>query len=127
MLQLPLRFFSLSCLSEPSTTISTPLTATEKKLCKSYGTTGTDSEATSSESKLDTDDVYEGSGSRILEVSGIQRALQELCCKQCGGGPLSFKEEISYKSGLCTNPYIFVAVAVQRFPFHLRRLVALKH
>ena len=102
-------FSASAASSEPSSTTSKPLTFTEKKLCK-YN--GTDSETTFSESELDiidADDVCEGSGSRILEVSGIQCALQELCCKQCGDGPLTFKEDISCRQGLCTNPYIFCA------------------
>ena len=38
--------------------------------------------------------------------SGIQSVLEELCCKQCGSGPATFKEDISNRHGLCTNPYI---------------------
>ena len=31
--------------------------------------------------------------------SGIQPALQELRCKQCGDGPVVFKEDLSFKHG----------------------------
>lgn len=90
------------------TTTSMSLTATEKKLCKSDSPTGTDNKATSSESKLDIDGVYEKSGSRVLEVSGILCALQELSCKLCGVGPLKFKENVSHSNGLYANPYMFL-------------------
>ena len=38
--------------------------------------------------------MYEGVGSRILDVYGIQSVLQELCCEKCGGGPVHFKKDI---------------------------------
>ena len=31
--------------------------------------------------------------------SGIQSALRELRCKQCGDGPVVFKEDLSFKHG----------------------------
>ena len=32
---------------------------------------------------------------RLLEVAGMQTALQGLCCKECGGGPVVLKENFS--------------------------------
>ena len=46
-------------------------------------------------------------GNRILEVRGIQKALSELCCKKCKGGPLLFRESLIQRKGLCTHPYIY--------------------
>ena len=82
------------------------VTATQKKLCKSPTTYCTLSSGSESESDFDYD-AYEGKGTRLLEVSGLQSALQGVCCKECGGGPISFRENFLKRQGLCTEPFLF--------------------
>ena len=111
----------------PSSTATTaaasqPPTASQKKLCKSSSYNKSDGGSESTESELETYDMYEGKGSRILEVSGIQRALQELCCKKCGGGPVRFKEDIFGKHGLCTHPYFFCENCSVKIPIPFKRM-----
>ena len=80
-----------------------------KKLRKSLACSDSDNEADSTE-RCTLYDVYEGLGYRILEVhpvSGIQSALQELCCKKCGSGPVCLKKDLFSRCGLRTYPYIF--------------------
>ena len=36
---------------------------------------------------------------RLLEVAGMQTALQGLCCKECGGGPVVLKENFFQQAG----------------------------
>ena len=99
-------------------TASQPPTASQKKLCKSSSFNG----SKSPESELETYDMYEGVGSRILEVSGIQSALQELCCKKCGDGPVLFKEDIFSKHGLCTHPYFFCEKCSVKIPIPFKKM-----
>ena len=61
------------------------------------------SDSSSSESDFETYDTYEEKGTRLFEVAGLQTALQGLCCKECGAGPVVLKEDFSNRQGLCTN------------------------
>ena len=99
-------------------TASQPPTASQKKLCKSSSFNG----SKSPESELETYDMYEGVGSRILEVSGIQIALQELCCKKCGDGPVLFKEDTFSKYGLCPHPYFFCEKCSVKIPIPFKKM-----
>ena len=45
------------------------------------------------DSDLETFDVYEGEGIRMLEVAGLQKVLQSVCCSECGSGPIKFRED----------------------------------
>ena len=84
---------------------SAPTTASERKLSLSPYTS---SEYPSSISSSDSESECAGvsRGSRILEIRGVQSALKCVCCKACGG-PVSFKEELFKREGLCTHPYLF--------------------
>ena len=44
---------------------------------------------------------------RLFEVAGLQAALQSVCCKECGGGPVILREDFSKQQGFCTQPYLF--------------------
>ena len=85
-----------------STSSATP-TASEKKLMQSISDL-LDKQSSTSESE--SDEVYEGRGVRLLELQGLQSALQSLLCRECHGGPVIFKEDFTKKEGLCTKPFL---------------------
>lgn len=75
-------------------------TASQKKLCKSTYFHDTDvSDSSDSDSDIES---YEGKGMRLFEVAGLQAALQSVCCKECGGGPIVLREDFSKRQGFCT-------------------------
>ncbi len=43
---------------------------------------------------------------RLFEVARLQVALQSVCCKECGGGPVVLREMFSMRQGLCTQSYL---------------------
>ena len=72
------------------------ITASQKKLCKSpYFDDSKDSDSGSSDSDTESYESYEGKGMRLFEVAGLQAALQSVCCKECGGGPVVLREDFS--------------------------------
>ena len=84
------------------------ITASQKKLCKSpYFDDSKDSDSGSSDSDTESYESYEGKGMRLFEVAGLQAALQSVCCKECGGGPVVLREDFSKWQGLCTQPHLF--------------------
>ena len=84
----------------PATPTATP-TATQKKLSKSP-------QARHLLDELDTSDrdteAYEGKGTRMLEVEGLQSALSSVCCKECGTGSITFQENFQRQQGFYTAP-----------------------
>ena len=80
-----------------STPQTTP-TATQKKLSKSPHASHLLDHSTETEF-----DNFEGQGVRILEVKGLQSALQSVCCKICKGS-ISFQENFNRQQGLYTAP-----------------------
>ena len=102
-----------STIASPSTatslttaTTTAPITATEKKLNRSPHTT---CDYSSSESEGETFDEREceGKGVRMLEVAGLQSVLGAVSCKECGSGPILFREDMSRRNGVCTYPYLY--------------------
>ena len=77
-------------------------TASKRKLSKSPNAS-----FCSSDSDDGSESECEGKGMRLLEVAGLNASLQEVCCKQCGAGPVVFKEKLASREGLCTHPYLF--------------------
>ncbi len=73
-----------------SSTSTGVVTASQKKLSKSayFG----DSDSGSSDSDCESYELYEDKGMRLFEVAGLQAALQSVCCKECGGGPVVLRE-----------------------------------
>ena len=47
----------------------------------------------------------------MLEVAGLQTALQSVCCSECGSGPIEFREDSSKKQGLYTAPSLSLLIA----------------
>ena len=95
--------------SLPSTAASSASPSTvspsQKKLSKSkHISVNVGDDDDSYESDFETFDVYEGEGIRMLEVAGLQTALQSVCCSECGSGPIEFREDFSKKQGLYTAP-----------------------
>ena len=39
-------------------------------------------------------EAYEGKGTRMLAVEGLQSALSSVCCKECGTGSITFQEKL---------------------------------
>ena len=37
----------------------------------------------------------------------MQSALEGVCCKHCGSGPILFHEDVSRQQGLCTYPFLY--------------------
>ena len=37
----------------------------------------------------------------------MQSALEGVCCKHCGSGPILFREDVSRRQGLCTYPFLY--------------------
>lgn len=80
------------------------MTSSERKLSLSPHT---DSEYPSSLSSSDSENYSEVRlRSHILEVSGMNSALESVVCKECQGA-ISFKEDLANREGLCTHPYLF--------------------
>ena len=53
-------------------------------------------------------DEAEGQGQRIFELPSLQLALSEaVCCKACGSGSITLKEDLSLQRGLYTKPYLY--------------------
>ena len=105
------RASSMTSLTSPS--VSTPApTASVKKLSASphatYGNSSSESEV--EECKCD------GKGARILEVSGLQSALEGVCCKHCGSGPIVFREDVSKRQGLYTSPFLYCESCTTALP-----------
>lgn len=98
----------------PSVTATTATTASpatprivptsQKKLSKSAYVSVNDN---SCENDFEMFDVYEWEGMRMLEVAGLQIALEGVCCKECGSCPIVFKEDFSKKQGLYTAPSLY--------------------
>ena len=89
------------------TPTTTGKTASQKKLSLSFGRGGETDSAESSDSEFELFDVYEGKGMRLLEVEGLQEALESgVCCNVCTG-PIVFQEDFSFRQGLCTSPSLF--------------------
>lgn len=59
------------------------------------------------ESDFETFEVYEVEGMQMLEVAGLQTALESVCSKECGSGPNVFKEDFLKKQGLYTAPSLY--------------------
>ena len=78
---------TLPSTAAPSTSPSV-VSASQKKLSKSQyvSVNAGDDDDDSYESDFETFDVYEGEGIRMLEVAGLQTALQSVCCSECGSG-----------------------------------------
>ena len=88
--------------SAPSTSTSTPvLTATAKKLAKSPYLSLP--EQSSEESELEMYDEFEGKGVRLLELEGLQKALESVACRECGTGHIVLRENLHLRQGLYTT------------------------
>ena len=86
---------------------SGPTTASEKKLSLSpHNASESTSYLNSSDSESESDGIK--MGARILEVSGLQTALEAaVCCSKECGGQILLKEDLYKREGLCTHPYLF--------------------
>ena len=89
--------------STSTTSASVAPTASEKKLSASPHAAH---DYSSSKSEVEECECA-GKGTRILEVSGLQSALEGVCCKHCGSGPILFREDVSRRQGLCTFPFLY--------------------
>ena len=116
-----------------STPAPLPLTASERKLSKSpflsvrfrEGEGGSESES-DSESRPTLDDhcdspnfqgTLEGEGTRVVEVAGVQAALLDRCvCRECGGGPVEFREDLYRREGLVTHLYLYCVACAGKSP-----------
>ena len=102
-----------------STTPATP-TATQKKLSKSP-------QAWHLLDEHDTSDrdtkAYEGKGTRMLAVEGLQSALSSVCCKECGTGSITFQENLQRQQGFYTAPSLIcdTCAKVTPIPFVVHR------
>ena len=62
---------------------------------------GCDSSSSSGEDELE----WEGTGSRIFEIYGLQSALTaSVCCIQCHSGGMTLQEDLERRQGLFTCP-----------------------
>ncbi len=56
--------------------------------------------------------------SLVLEIEGLQQALESgVCGNACGGHPITFREEFLKQKGVYTRPYCFVRLALIPFSF----------
>ena len=102
----PTRSATTATESDAAPVASGPTTASERKLSHSPHTTSEYPCSSLSSSESESESEGGKTGSRILEVRGIQSALGAVCCKECGG-LVSFKDELHKREGLCTHPYLF--------------------
>ena len=59
----------------------------------------------------------------MVEVAGLQAALLERCvCRECGGGPVEFREELYRSEGLVTHPYLFCVACTGKSPIRYAKV-----
>ena len=79
----------------------TSSTASQSKLCFD---TSMDSDK---DGKEDMDIIGDGQGHTLLELAGLQLAIQQAaCCNVCGTGRLRLREDFSNRHSLFTRPYL---------------------
>lgn len=62
---------------------------------------------------------FEGKGMRLMELKGLQIALESVTCKECCTGHVVVKENLVSRQGLYTEPYLFCegCSKVTKIPF----------
>ena len=97
----------------PTTPPSQPSASASQRKLGFLESSGPSSDLNSEQSDSDDcaeemDVVCEGQGVRLLELQGLQLALEQAaCCNVCNTGHLTLREDLSNRQGLFTRPYLF--------------------
>ena len=108
----------------PSKTASAAVSIATPSTPPSQPSTSASQRKPDSDDDVEEMDVCEGHGMRLLELQGLQLALEQAaCCKVCNSGRLTLREDLSNKQGLFTKPYLFCeqCAIVTSIPFSTAR------